>query len=301
MKKIKQVLWYGEDRPCPVCHSRKARILGSRGGPSHHRGEGVATHIVRSCDCDTVYQSPTLLPESNPYAAYSDQEYFKGHHAENKILNGERLAAFAEQILGKPGKMLELGCGRGELLKGAANRGWEVYGVEMTEGFAKVAQSHDIEVEYASIETCTSLEKVYDAVLLAAVLEHLYDPMETLIKVREAIRPGGLLFIDVPNEGSLVTRIGNTYMRLRGRDWAINLSPTFPPFHVVGFSPSSLRYLLHSTGFRPFSLELHRWSNELPKVKDIRARLEHKGLDVVQFIGGLIGMGDGITCWAIRD
>lgn len=301
MERIKQLLWNAEDRPCPVCHSSKARILGSRGGQSHHRSLGVATNIVRCCECNTVYQSPSLLPKSNPYAEYSDREYFQAHCAESKILNGEALAAFAENILGKPGKMLELGCGRGELLKGAANRVWEVYGVEMTEVFAKVAQSYDIEVECASIQTCKSLEKVYDTVLLAAVLEHLYDPVETLTKVHNALRPGGLVFIDVPNEGSLVTKVGNTYMRLRGKNWVINLSPTFPPFHVVGFSPCSLRYLLKSTGFRPISLKLHRWSNQLPTGKNMRSILEHKSLDVVQFIGGIIGMGDGITCWAIRD
>ncbi|WP_353961700.1 class I SAM-dependent methyltransferase [Laspinema olomoucense] len=151
------------------------------------------------------------------------------------------------------------------------------------------------------IQNCKYLEKVYDTILLAAVLEHLYDPFETLTKVYNALRPGGLVFIDIPNKGSLVTRVGNAYMRLRGTDWAINLSLTFSPFHVVGFSPASLRYLLNSTGFRPISLQLHRWSNELPTGKNIRARLEHRGLDIVQFIGGSIGMGDGITCWAIRE
>ncbi|MCT7976485.1 class I SAM-dependent methyltransferase [Laspinema olomoucense] len=153
MERIKEVLWYAEDRPCPVCHSKKARILGSRGGQSHHRSLGVATNIVRCCDCDTVYQSPTLLPQSNPYAEYSEQEYFQAHYANRKILNGEALAAFAENILEKPGKMLELGCGRGELLKGAANRGWEVYGVEMTENFATVSKSYNIKIECNSFKT----------------------------------------------------------------------------------------------------------------------------------------------------
>ena len=109
------------------------------------------------------------------------------------------------------------------------------------------------------IENCKSLDETYDVVLLAAILEHLYDPMETLRRVRNALRPGGLLFVDVPNEASLTMRIGNIYMRARGRNWAINLSPTFPPFHVVGFSPASLRKALNSVGFDIHSLEVPKW------------------------------------------
>jgi hypothetical protein len=29
--------------------------------------------------------------------------------------------------------------------------------------------------------------------------------------------------------------LGNLYTRIRGRDWRVNLSWTFSPFHVVGF------------------------------------------------------------------
>jgi hypothetical protein len=78
------------------------------------------------------------------------------------------------------------------------------------------------------------------------LLEHLYDPADCLRRVHD----GGLVFIDVPNECSLFTRLGNAYMRLRGRPWAVNLSPTFPPFHVVGFCPSSLRRLLRRAASR---------------------------------------------------
>lgn len=301
MQTTSKIQWRAEDRPCPICGSKKANILGARGGQAHRQGKGVETQVVRCIDCKAVYQQPTLIPQSNPYSEYSGEEYFHGHQSQRKILNGEALAAFAETVLGKPGRMLELGCGRGELLRGAANRGWEVHGVEMTEGFAQSARSQGIEIECASIETCNSLKEVYEVVLLAAVLEHLYEPVETLERVRDALRPGGLVFIDVPNENSLKNQIGNAYMRLRGRKWATNLSPTFPPFHVVGFSPVSLPRLLKSTGFRVLSLEIPKWSNALPPKKGAIAKIEHMGVDVVQSLGKLIGMGDGIKCWAIRE
>jgi len=171
----------------------------------------------------------------------------------------------------------------------------------MTEAFARIAsEEYGLEVERAPIESAQSLGESYDVVLLAAILEHLYDPAETLMRVRDALRPGGLVFIDVPNECSLMSRAGNAYQRLRAKDWAINLSPTFSPFHVVGFCPMSLRYLLDRTGFRPIALELHRWNLPLPARGGVAGWLERRGLDAALSLGQIIGMGAGMTCWAER-
>jgi SAM-dependent methyltransferase len=300
LKSSDGTLWRAEDRPCPICGSRSIKELGARGGRAHHESKGVETSIVRCKDCHVIYTHPTLIPESNPYAKESADEYFQLHDFQQKILQGESLAAFAEKVLGGAGRMLELGCGRGELLKGALNRGWSVSGVEMTEDYIEVARSQGIEIEASSIENCKALEQTYDVILLAAVLEHLYDPMETLGKIRDALRPGGLLFIDVPNESSLTMRVGNLYMRARGRDWAINLSPTFSPFHVVGFSPTSLRRALNSVGFDIHALSVPKWNNALPEGKTTAQKIERAALGVVQSVGKVLGMGDGITCWAVR-
>lgn len=292
--------WTAENRPCPICGSRVTKTLGARGGRAHQQGKGVETYVVRCKDCKVIYTLPTLIPESNPYEKESAEQYFQLHNSHKKVLQGEGIAAFAESVLGSPGRMLELGCGRGELLKGALNRGWSAYGVEMTEDFIRVARSHGVKVERNSIEDCKSLEQTYDVVLLAAILEHLYNPMETLGRIKNAVRPGGLIFIDVPNESSLTMRIGNLYMRARGRNWAINLSPTFPPFHVVGFSPTSLRKTLASAGFEIHTLDVPKWRNDLPPAATIGQKIERLGLSVVQSVGELVGMGDGITCWAVR-
>jgi SAM-dependent methyltransferase len=171
----------------------------------------------------------------------------------------------------------------------------------MTEAFARIARDqHNLEIECAPAETSTALDETYDVILLAAILEHLYDPARTLKRVHGALRPGGLVFIDVPNECSLMTRIGNAYMRLRGTDWAVNLSPTFSPFHVVGFCPTSLRRLLRRTGFEPLTIQLHRWNLPLPPKRGFVGRAERIGLDMALSFGSLIGMGAGITCWARR-
>jgi SAM-dependent methyltransferase len=256
---------------------------------------------VRCLDCDAVYSLPTLIPESNPYAEELAAEYFQLYDSPQKIASGEKLAAYAETVLGGPGRMLELGCGQGGYLVGASHRGWSVCGVEMTEAYARLARSQGIEVECCPVEECRSLDRTYDVVLLAAILEHLYDPMATLRRVRNALRPGGLIFIDVPNESSLATRLGNLYLRARRTDWAVNLSPTFSPYHVVGFSPASLRYALAATGFRAHTLYLTKWNNTLSSKKGVRLLVEHLALNVIYAVGYRIGLGDEIICWAVRE
>lgn len=261
----------------------------------------METGVAQCLDCKALYTRPTLIPETNPYDEEIAEEYFHLHDPKQKILCGESLAAFAESVLGCRGRMLELGCGRGELLAGAANLGWSVCGVEMTENYARAARSNGVEVECSSIKESKLLEQKYDVVLLAAILEHLYDPVETLKQVRSALRPGGLVFIDVPNELSLTMRVGNLYMRTRGRDWVVNLSPTFSPFHVVGFSPATLKRALDASGFKIHKLEALKWNNALPHGRNIQEKIERFAFGVVQSVGKHIGMGDGIVCWAIRE
>lgn len=291
--------WSPEERPCPGCGSNVTRKIGSRGGDAHREGKGIKTSVVQCLHCELIYTKPTLIPLDNPYETQTE-EYFHLHDSQQKSKIGEGLATFAEEVLGTKGKMLEIGCGRGELLVGARNRGWSVYGVEMTRGFAEIARRNGIEIECSSVEQCKSLHQTYDVVLLAAILEHLYDPIAILKKVHAALRPGGLVFIDVPNELSLTMRIGNYYMRLRGRDWTVNLSPTFSPFHVVGFSPKSLTAVLKSTGFRVLQLDLERWNNSLSDGSFID-RVERLGLSAVQTVGSITKMADGIGCWAVRE
>jgi len=291
--------WRAEERPCPSCSSTSHAVLGRRGGRAHRAGLGLETTVVRCRACHLVYQRPFLLPVGNPYQDFSGEEYFHGHDVAAKVESGRALARRATSLLGRRGRVLELGCGRGELLRGAREEGWEVSGVDMT---PRWATNEDLEVEIAPVESAESLKRkeAYDVVFLAAILEHLYAPGECLRRVWTVLKPDGLVFIDVPNECGLWSRMGNLYLRLRARDWAVNLSPTFPPFHVVGFCPRSLRHLLKEAGFSVRELELHRWQSALPSGEGFWAGLEGLGMNGVLTAGALIGMGAGITCWAQR-
>ncbi len=291
------VEWRSTHQGCPCCSGTERVFLGHRGGRAHRAEKGLSTQIYRCRQCCAVYPDPALIPVGNPYEEFSADSYFERHQPEIKVQNGRDLARRASRLLGRKGRLLELGCGRGDLLVGAKLEGWEVFGVEMTPDFAAVG---GVEIEIAKIEESTSLSRSYDVILLAAILEHVYDPIECLRRVRGALNPGGVVFIDVPNECALWTRVANLYFRLRGRDWAANLSPTFPPFHVVGFCPGSLKHALRRVGLVPVELATHRWKNLLPQRPGLGGRLESCVSETTLVAGAALGMGAGITCWARR-
>jgi 2-polyprenyl-3-methyl-5-hydroxy-6-metoxy-1,4-benzoquinol methylase len=293
--------WKKEIRNCPVCESGDFKTLGQRGGNAHRDGIGEETTVVRCKACGSTYARPMMIPLENPYS--DTEKYFSTHDSNQRIAEGKRLALIAESILGHQGKVLEIGCGRGENLIGAVQAGWEAFGVEMTEEFAELGRSNGIEIEIASAEESKLLEKpdYFEAILLVAILEHLYNPVEILRKVYGALKPGGVIFIDVPNEGALNLAVGNIYMRARGRDWTINLSPTFPPFHVIGYTPKSLRLIIERAGFEILELAVPKYTNTLPKGSSVLRRVEHAGMSFVQTVGALVGKGDGLVCWARKQ
>jgi SAM-dependent methyltransferase len=293
----RSIAWRSDERPCPVCDTDERRFLGFRGGQCHHAQAGVATGIVRCRRCHLVYQRPFLLPDGNPYDAHADT-YFSGHDSTAKRQRGCNLAGTAADILGRPGRALELGCGRGETLLGVRDGGWVVKGVDMTAPWAAAAL--DVDVEVSPLEAADSLNGTYELVILAAILEHLYDPRNCLARVHRALVPGGLVFIDVPNECGLWTRLGNAYMRLRGRNWAVNLSPSFAPFHVVGFCPASIAAVLSFTGFSILTLTHYAMRNALPRRPGFWPAVEGTTAGAVLAAAPRIGMGSGLVVWARR-
>ena len=294
--------WRFEERDCPICGESRARAvrLGRRGGAAHQLALGAETGIVRCRRCHGVYPLPMPLPRANPYLDHSAEAYFRGHDSAGKVAAGMQLARRAERILGARGRLLEIGCGRGELLRGAADAGWDVRGIEMTDTFARIAKDEfGVPVEVSPAETAQALREPWDVIVLAAVLEHVYDPMALLARVNGGLGRGGVVFIDVPNECSLYALIGNLYLRLSGKDWAINLSPTFPPFHVVGFCPASLKWALGRAGFVPVEFQLYKMESCFtPSGGGLKAQMEAAGLRLSLALGQRVGMGAGITCWA---
>jgi SAM-dependent methyltransferase len=148
-------------------------------------------------------------------------------------------ASFRKNINYIPnGKVLDVGCGNGELLDRFAQLGWETYGTEICRESAIVAEEGGHKIAHGTLTEIQYPQDTFDAITLWDTLEHIHNPRETLEEIWRICRPGGSVYIYVPNFGSLYGRI------LRDR-WFMFTAP----IHYFHYTEQTLVSLLNGCGF----------------------------------------------------
>ena len=295
--------YYWVPQNCPICETSPSRRMGRRGGAAHRANIGVECEIRRCTRCGLIFPSPMPIPVNGIEQHYGLEadEYFENHPSDRKNLTARDLVAQAEALIGGKGRVLDVGVGRGELLRTANEAQWQVTGIEPSSRFASHAEKlSGVRIYSEPLEQCAFPDGAFDWVILSAVLEHLYNPNETIAEISRILRPGGAVFIDVPNEEGLYFRIGNLYQKLRGRDWVVNVAPTFSPFHVFGFSPRSLRALLLKHGLQPEVWRVYSGRAMVPSRPGLLGTIEGLAARAVTSISKLNEWGTYIETWAIK-
>ena len=285
---------------CAVCGSESRRHLGWRGGAAHHNRLGVRTEIVRCTSCTHIYPHPMPFPIGSLANLYADpEEYFRRHDLDEKKRNCRELMKIFELKLGRRGMLLDVGCGRGELLWAAREAGWKFEGVDPSLAHLEWGRINlGIEARAGTLEEANFPDDHFDSITMAGVIEHLFDPYLSLQEVWRVLRPGGLFYFDAPNEDGLYSRIGNLYLRAHFRDWVVNLAPTFPPYHVQGFNPNSLQRLLKRVGFELEELSIYGKVLPLTGKQNLRKNMEFRAAQLINWIGNRSGAGVYMYAWA---
>ena len=228
-------------------------------------------------------------------------EYFQAHDKARSLEGATVLIAQAEELLGRKGKLLDIGTGRGEKLLAAIEADWVCEGVEPSATFADYAENlTGAKIWRQPFEESDIPDSEFDVVLLPAVLEHLYDPDEVIANVSRILKPGGLLFLDVPNEAGLYFKVGNFYQKLRGRKWCVNLAPTFSPFHLFGFTPKSLRKLLDKYGLEPVVWRVYPGESMVPGRGGLLGVAESAAARAATSVSKWRELGTYIETWATK-
>jgi SAM-dependent methyltransferase len=151
-----------------------------------------------------------------------------------------RLAMLRRSGAAPPGRLLDVGAGRGRFVAAAKAAGWDARGIEPSARGVDGARALGIELERAGIDDADVDEASLDAAVLWHVLEHLDDPGGALARIATWLRPGGVLLVGVPNLASVQARIG-------GPRW-YHLDV---PRHRTHFTPRGLHELLRRHGLEP--------------------------------------------------
>ncbi|MEP7148430.1 MAG: class I SAM-dependent methyltransferase [Acidobacteriota bacterium] len=201
-------------------------------------------HLCKCPECGLQFQSPRLSFEELAEKVYTE-DYCPGHEeSANETAYARQLSNF-EELIGKTGSVLDVGCGNGSFLEYAKLNGWEAFGADIR-----------LSPETANL-TCPLFEGRlpdidfgsgrFDVIRFNHVLEHLQNPLVELARCSELLNPGGIVFVGVPNLAGVSPRIKNLQSRLglkkkRWRHYAAT-------HHLYFFTPSTLHGLIARAGF----------------------------------------------------
>lgn len=235
--------------PCPVCGCDDAvTVLTIRRAGAHRVYAGERSLEVegaeslarcRCCGMAYINPQPQLPPHLCGYSRAQEQAYFDATRVE-RLQGARRLLTQLEQCLGRPGRLLDVGCGDGALLTVALERGWRAEGVEASAALLEQMQTGALagRVRLGRAEALESCDRQYDAVVLLNVLEHVREPRVALGEAARVLLPGGIVAVHVPNYA---------WGRLFGRRW----HQLLPLEHLHYFTPATLALLLGQMGLQP--------------------------------------------------
>lgn len=235
---------------CNMCGSERRILMGIRLSNSTGRNprvaEGIAVPIKRCLDCGLAYPDPLPIPGSiedhygTPPESYWSEDYFKTDASEFAV-EIEGISALLDMAPGM--RSLDVGAGIGKGMIAAERAGFEAFGLEPSRPFHERAigrmNIRPDRMLLTSLEEASFPANSFDYVSFGAVLEHLYDPAASIEKALGWLRPGGVIYAEVPHSRHSLSRLMNAYYRLRGTNYVTNCSPMHPPYHLYEFAVDS--------------------------------------------------------------
>lgn len=219
---------------CPLCGEQKSLPL--------YREDPY--QMVRCSSCEFIFANPRPTLESL-------QDYYQDYlpSEEKEIESWRRMMApvfkRAARLIQKNkerGRLLDVGTGFGFFLEEMRQRGWEVFGVEISHRAVDYARKRlGLNIHPGPLETLPLHDKEFDVISAFYVIEHLPEPMRFLKTCYSLLKPGGILFLRYPHTTPIKRCL--RIFRIENRLYEL-------PSHLSDFSPKILQRILEQIGFQ---------------------------------------------------
>lgn len=226
----------------------------------------------------TVQQDPLVVETPASSEKLRVKDHFSAlagiYHAKNyqqpiarrqypDILLRHRL--ILDMVVGEQGCALDVGCGSGRLLADLRDRGFQVYGADLSA--AMVEASRTLTRQRTPVETPRLLvgdvealafrDATFDVVIAAGVLEYLSSDGRALSEIHRVLRPGGVAILSVRNQLNLSSPLGLARVALSAATGALGplartpgrSSRTAYPLPIARHMPCRFRSRLKRLGF----------------------------------------------------
>jgi 2-polyprenyl-3-methyl-5-hydroxy-6-metoxy-1,4-benzoquinol methylase len=226
---------YRAPRRCPVCFSSEVWSWAQ-----------IPGNVVRACSrCKCRYLNHfdvaddglpvrrELRPNTQPGEIGEETAHARSAREKTSV---SRLAAFRKHVAPRA-RILEIGVRDGSF-GAAASREYEYVGIDSAAAAARAARGKGLEVYCSTLGSFVNTGPAFDAVTLFHVLESMPDPHDALARMRDMLKPGGVLLLTTfDTEGLLYLISERTRMAHNFRT------------HRILYSRSALIELLEHSGF----------------------------------------------------
>lgn len=225
-------------RRCPTCAS-DAQI------PEMHKDH---LDIVRCKECDVVYVSP-IFDEEHYKETYRSEDYQaivrqlgEESHLYRVDRFGKERVSIMSRFLPKDAqvKFLDIGCSTGFVVEAAKNHGWDAQGIDLNPSAIAFGQKRGLSLQNIPLEDLKLPAGTFDAIGMFDVLEHVTNPGEIVELARRLLKPGGILFLYVPNYDS-------ASRSMMGKDAHF----IWPTHHLNYYTPATLTDFLARHNLKP--------------------------------------------------
>lgn len=216
--------------PCPLCNSSSTVTERDVHG----------FNLDKCMKCGMVFANPQYFGQdlARLYTGKEDLENIIGLY--ERIATAAVLAGYnsildcIEGYLPGRGRLLDYACAAGHFMEQASKRGWEAYGLDIAPWTRIAAERRGVaNVSIGTLDEISFPDKYFDFVNAAQVFEHLPNPKKDLAEICRILRPGGVLYIDVPNYRTLPIIFNKD-------DFMLN----DPPQHINYFTAKTVHRLL---------------------------------------------------------
>ena len=225
---------YRASRRCPVCFANDVWTAAQ-----------IPGNIVRACSrCKCRYlnqfaSDDEALPVRRVLRAHSaptePREESHSSTAREKTA-ARRLAALRKQLAPRA-RILEIGVRDGTFGLASSNE-FEYVGIDHAQPVARAARARGVEVYCATLANFVKTGPLFDAIALFHVFENHPDPHDALARIKDLLKPGGVLFLTTFDTEGLL------YLLTERKRMAQNFRT-----HLILYSRSAIIELLEHSGF----------------------------------------------------